>query len=81
MKRARLAKVHAHIIGHLKNEMPALFGKESKQAELIANLATEFRKVHKAYHLPPGDFPDLEKYAHVIVMVQITNLCTGSGRI
>jgi len=62
VKRARLAKVHAHIIGHLKNEMPALFGKEAKQQELITNLPTEFRKIHKNYHLPAGDFPDLERF-------------------
>jgi EH domain-containing protein 1 len=62
VKRARLAKVHAYIIGHLKNEMPALFGKDSKQQELIDNLAMEFKKVHKNGRLPAGDFPDLERF-------------------
>jgi hypothetical protein len=62
VKRARLAKVHAYIIGHLKNEMPMLIGKEAKQAELISNLATEFKKVHKNGTLPAGDFPDIEKF-------------------
>eukprot|EP00026_Physarum_polycephalum_P006479 Phypoly_transcript_06523.p1 GENE.Phypoly_transcript_06523~~Phypoly_transcript_06523.p1 ORF type:complete len:536 (+),score=79.39 Phypoly_transcript_06523:108-1715(+) len=62
VKRARLAKVHAHIIGHLRNEMPLLIGKDSKQAELIANLPTEFKKVHKNGMLPAGDFPDIEKF-------------------
>ena len=42
--------------------MPMLIGKEAKQAELISNLATEFKKVHKNGTLPAGDFPDIEKF-------------------
>jgi EH domain-containing protein 1 len=59
VKRTRLAKVHAAIIGHLYSEMPALMGKEKKQADLIANLGNTFRKVQQTQNLPPGDFPDL----------------------
>jgi hypothetical protein len=33
VKRARSAKVHAHIISHLKKEMPALMGKAKGAAE------------------------------------------------
>ena len=62
VKRARMAKVHAYIIGHLKKEMPSLFGKERKQAELIDHLDQEFLKLHRLYQLPIGDFPDLEKF-------------------
>jgi hypothetical protein len=54
--------VHANIIGHLKNEMPILIGKDSKQAELIANLPMEFKRVHKNGLLPAGDFPEIEKF-------------------
>ena len=35
VKRARLAKVHAYIISHLRDEMPSMFGKNKKQQELI----------------------------------------------
>lgn len=62
VKRARMAKVHSYIIGHLKKEMPAVFGKNAKQQELIDNLDQEFLKVQKQYHLPVGDFPDLERF-------------------
>lgn len=61
VKRARLSIVHAHIIAHLKTEMPSLFGKEKKQRELIDNLHKEFFKIHKAHGLPVGDFPNLER--------------------
>ena len=45
VKRARAAKIHAHIIGHLKKEMPAMMGKAKAQQKLIDNLADEFGKV------------------------------------
>ncbi len=45
MKRARAAKVHAHIISHLKNEMPLMIGKAKAQQRLIDNLSDEFVKV------------------------------------
>lgn len=35
VKRARMAKVHAYIIGHLKAQMPAVFGKEKKQEKMV----------------------------------------------
>lgn len=62
VKRARLAKVHAYVIGHLKDKMPSMVGKEKKQKELIANMAQVFREVQQKYHLPPGDFPNLDDF-------------------
>lgn len=62
VKRARLAKVHAYLIGHLKDKMPAMLGKEKKQRELIEHMAESFREVQRKYHLPPGDFPPLDDF-------------------
>jgi hypothetical protein len=45
VKRVRLAKAHAYIVGHLKKEMPSMFGKEKAQAKLLANLEEHFLKV------------------------------------
>ncbi|CAL5360758.1 unnamed protein product [Camellia sinensis] len=45
MKRARAAKIHAYIIGHLKKEMPAMMGKARAQQKLIDNLEDEFAKL------------------------------------
>eukprot|EP00727_Mastigamoeba_balamuthi_P004953 m51a1_g14456 putative eh domain-containing (506) ;mRNA; r:645437-647699 len=68
VKRARLAKVHAYVIAHLRAEMP-VFGKKSKQEELIKGLNTVFNAVMQRYQLSPGDFPDIvrfrEKLAHM----------------
>lgn len=62
VKRARLAKVHAYVIGHLKDKMPAMIGKEKKQKELIETMGEQFREIQRKYHLPPGDFPNLEDF-------------------
>jgi len=61
VKRIRLVKVHAWIIGELKSQMPAMMGKEKKQKELIDSLEKVFQKVHKTSGLPPGDFPDINE--------------------
>eukprot|EP01111_Echinosteliopsis_oligospora_P015488 TRINITY_DN6144_c0_g1_i1.p1 TRINITY_DN6144_c0_g1~~TRINITY_DN6144_c0_g1_i1.p1 ORF type:complete len:521 (+),score=139.57 TRINITY_DN6144_c0_g1_i1:59-1621(+) len=62
LKRAKMAKVHAYIISTLKEEMPAIFGKEAKQKELIDNLAVTYRKVQQKFNLHPSDFPPFERY-------------------
>ncbi|XP_031395851.1 EH domain-containing protein 1-like isoform X2 [Punica granatum] len=66
VKRARAAKIHAHIISHLKKEMPAMMGKSKAQKKLIENLGDEFVKVQNEFHLPPGDFPDVDHFRNVL---------------
>ncbi|KAF9585719.1 hypothetical protein BGW38_001058 [Lunasporangiospora selenospora] len=62
VKRARQAKVHAYIIGHLKKEMPAVFGKTNRQQDLIRDLDKEFKKIQQLNGVPEGDFPEIEKF-------------------
>ena len=52
VKRARLLRVHAHIIGYLKQQMPSMFGKSSKQDELINGMRDVFQAVQRQYNLP-----------------------------
>ncbi|KAH9803951.1 EH domain-containing protein 1 [Citrus sinensis] len=66
VKRARAAKIHAYIISHLRKEMPAMMGKAKTQQKLIDNLAEEFGKVQKEFHLPPGDFPNVEHFKEIL---------------
>ncbi|KAJ8775414.1 hypothetical protein K2173_023179 [Erythroxylum novogranatense] len=66
VKRARAAKIHAHIISHLKKEMPAIMGKAKAQQRLIDNLEEEFAKVQREFHLPGGDFPNVEHFKEVL---------------
>ncbi|GJN26095.1 hypothetical protein PR202_gb13998 [Eleusine coracana subsp. coracana] len=66
VKRARAAKVHAHIISHLKKEMPALMGKAKAEQKLLDSLDDQFAKVQKELHLPAGDFPSVEEYRQIL---------------
>ncbi|GKD64794.1 EH domain-containing protein 1-like protein [Tanacetum coccineum] len=66
VKRARAAKIHAYIISQLKKEMPAVMGKSKTQQKLMKNLEDVFAKVQKEFHLPPGDFPDVEHFRQVL---------------
>ncbi|KAG8560966.1 hypothetical protein GDO81_015200 [Engystomops pustulosus] len=61
IKRARLAKVHAYIISHLKKEMPAMFGKDAKKKELISRLPEIFLQIQREHQISPGDFPEVKK--------------------
>jgi len=66
VKRARLAKVHAYIVSHLKKEMPALFGKDKRKQELLDSLKQVFFELHKRYNLPVGDFPNIPKFRETV---------------
>ncbi|XP_014680692.1 PREDICTED: EH domain-containing protein 3-like [Priapulus caudatus] len=61
IKRARLAKVQAYIISSLKNQMPAMFGKDNKKKELIKGLDQTFAQIQREYQISPGDFPDVNR--------------------
>ena len=64
---SRQLRVHAHIISTLKREMPSLFGKSAKQAELLDNLPMVFTKVQRQTQLPPGDFPEINHYKSILL--------------
>ncbi|KAM7280845.1 hypothetical protein ACFE04_007979 [Oxalis oulophora] len=66
VKRARAAKIHAYIIGHLKKEMPAMMGKAKTQQRLTDNLADEFLKIQREFHLPAGDFPNVDQFREIL---------------
>lgn len=66
VKRARAAKIHAYIVSHLKKEMPAMMGKAKTQQRLVDNLGDEFGKVQRQFHLPPGDFPNVEQFREIL---------------
>lgn len=80
VKRARLAKVHAYLIGHLRDRMPAVLGKEKKQRELIENMGDTFREVQRKFHLPPGDFPNLEEFARKCASCKFTKFASLNVR-
>ncbi|XP_070986724.1 EH domain-containing protein 2-like isoform X6 [Oncorhynchus clarkii lewisi] len=60
VKRARLVRVHAHIISYLKKEMPT-FRKDNRKKNLIYQLPVIFSKIQLQHHISAGDFPDCAK--------------------
>eukprot|EP00177_Eucheuma_denticulatum_P003038 GFKZ01005467.1.p1 GENE.GFKZ01005467.1~~GFKZ01005467.1.p1 ORF type:complete len:625 (-),score=80.36 GFKZ01005467.1:1686-3560(-) len=62
VKRARLARVHALLVTHLKASMPILWGHKKKQERLALRLTDEYSKVQKAHGLAIGDFPAVDKF-------------------
>ncbi|KAF6777405.1 hypothetical protein AHF37_03537 [Paragonimus kellicotti] len=68
IRRARLAKVHAYIIAHLKNEMPALMGREAKKRELITNLSQVYETLSRTHHISIGDFPNVTRMQETLAL-------------
>uniref|UniRef100_A0A3Q0KCZ7 Eh domain containing/past-1-related n=1 Tax=Schistosoma mansoni TaxID=6183 RepID=A0A3Q0KCZ7_SCHMA len=66
IRRARLAKVHAYLIGHLKKEMPSIVGKNKKKQELINNLQQIYDTISRLHHISPGDFPKLSHMQSIL---------------
>ena len=66
VKRVRALKIHVLIIGELKKRMPALFGKEKAQRKMLDRLPEVFSTVQREHHLPVGDFPDLQRFHHLL---------------
>ena len=66
VKRMRLLKAHAHLVDHLRREMPSMFGKDKKKAALLADMPAQFRTVCRTNNLPPGDFPEIAKFKSVV---------------
>ena len=70
VKRSRCAKVHAYICGHMREQF-GFFFKESTQEDLLKALPEIFKKVQNQYNLPPGDFPNIDKFKEQIAKLKI----------
>lgn len=62
VKRARLARVHALLVNHLRGSMPMLWGHKRRQEQLAQRLEVEYAKVQKGHGVAPGDFPSVDKF-------------------
>ncbi|KXZ52131.1 hypothetical protein GPECTOR_10g760 [Gonium pectorale] len=65
VKRVRAAKIHILLIGHLRKQMPSMFGKEKAQKKLMDDIISNFEEVQREYHLPRGDFPDPGRFRDI----------------
>lgn len=81
VKRARLAKVHALLVSHLRANMPYLWGHKKKQDRLAMRLTDEYSKVQKAHGLAAGDFPSVEKFRSGLDAFDLSEFPTISKRL
>ncbi|XP_035674911.1 EH domain-containing protein 1-like isoform X1 [Branchiostoma floridae] len=72
IKRARLAKVQAYIISHLRGQMPSMFGKDSKKKELIDNLHKTYEQIQREQQISIGDFPQIERMQEQLRQMDFT---------
>jgi EH domain-containing protein 1 len=66
VKRIRLATVNVCVLGHLRSQMPYLWGKDAAQDRLIKNLPQIFDAVRGKYSLAEGDFPNVDEFRAVL---------------
>jgi EH domain-containing protein 1 len=78
VKRIRKVKTLAYIIGYLKEQMPAMMGKDKKQKKLIADLPNVFRSIMKKHNLSAGDFPDINKFSEKLNETKFADFATLS---
>ncbi|KAK9789563.1 hypothetical protein WJX73_008365 [Symbiochloris irregularis] len=72
VKRIRAAKIHILIMGYLRRQMPAMMGKQKAQEKLLRNLSDCFAHVQREYHLPMGDFPDVNRYREILAAFDLS---------
>lgn len=65
VKRARMLKVHVHLLSHLRDQF-GWFSKEKTQEKLLKGMLQEYKTVQKANNLPMGDFPHLKDFKAAI---------------
>jgi hypothetical protein len=66
VKRIRLNIVNVCIIGYLQSKMPYFWGHEEVQKKLIETLEKVYLDVRHTYHLPEGDFPQIDEFRGVL---------------
>lgn len=73
VKRVRAAKIHILLIGHLRKQLPSMFGKNRAADKVLANLPDHFNAVRREHHLPAGDFPDVNRFREILEAYDLTS--------
>ncbi|GMH45278.1 hypothetical protein BSKO_13235 [Bryopsis sp. KO-2023] len=66
VKRVRAAKIHILLIGHLRKQLPSMFGKKSASNKVLDNLHEHFDHVRREHQLAAGDFPDVSRFRQIL---------------
>jgi EH domain-containing protein 1 len=72
VKRVRAFRIHLLIIGHLRKQMPSMFGGGKAQKKLMEDLKDHFGQVQREYQIPAGDFPNVDRYRETLSAFDIS---------
>lgn len=72
VKRVRACKIHMLLIGHMRKQMPTMFGAQKAQQKLLDNMIDHFTQVQREHHLPVGDFPDPQRFKEILSAFDLT---------
>lgn len=72
VKRVRSCKIHMLLIGHMRKQMPSMFGAQKAQDKLLNNIIEHFTQVQREHHLPIGDFPDPQRFKEILSAFDLT---------
>ena len=56
-------------MSEIREEMPSVFGKDSKKKEIIKNLDKIYEKIQRTYAISPGDFPNINKMREILEVI------------
>ena len=73
VKRITLNQTHVCILGNIRSKMPLIWGKESAQRRIIANLSDIFDEVSRAYNIDKNSFPDVKEFQAKLKEFTITH--------
>eukprot|EP00879_Flechtneria_rotunda_P009391 GHRR01009833.1.p1 GENE.GHRR01009833.1~~GHRR01009833.1.p1 ORF type:complete len:188 (+),score=34.05 GHRR01009833.1:2389-2952(+) len=73
VKRVRAFRIHLLILGHIRKQMPAMFGKDKAQRKMLDKLPEVFYQVQREHHLPAGDFPDVNRFRNILSAFDFAN--------
>ena len=60
LTRAKLLRIHALLLMHLKSQMPVMFWKQSTQQKLIDDLPSIYKLLTSKYSIDPLDYPPID---------------------
>mmetsp|Transcript_33515 Transcript_33515/g.99767 ORF Transcript_33515/g.99767 Transcript_33515/m.99767 type:complete len:622 (-) Transcript_33515:364-2229(-) len=66
VKRVRSCKIHMLLIGHMRKQMPSMFGAAKAQEKMLGSITDHFSQVQREHHLPVGDFPDPQRFREIL---------------
>jgi EH domain-containing protein 1 len=74
IKRIRALKVHAQLVGEIRQKMPLFMGKQAKKEDILNNLDDIFATLIQERSIPIGDFPEVKRIRALLEPLDFSKL-------